>query len=401
MKIFPVPSAIDGRKWTLEELNSGGACDTRAAKLWVPTTVAADDFFVRVHETVHAKITPQVSSGTAAKKAGVTMEALQVAEDWRVNRFAAARRLVPSTGDYLGAETRAGIFRRAKTDREIALIEFSCFVGEVGEPVKYDRPPGEVEAIRETVRFVLESVTDTVRRGARGRRRSRWAAFEKMLCSKAGFQKFTIPLAKMIDVYFPPNPSKPGAGHGGQLPAKVSGVNDVRWTEPRIEVAPMSVCRRVVRPPSPRPSDCGTVPRFLHRYCDGSGTIWSRKRRQAGGTVLIDGSGSMNWDEEKLVKAMQRAPGTRVAVYSDNRLLVVGEGGRLASYDWLIDRLPGGNGCDGRALDWLLSQEAPRTWVTDMGVTDRNGDHSQAAIDACLNRVKRGAVRVVHSVDRL
>jgi hypothetical protein len=395
-----VPSAIDGRKWTLEEAPAGGACDTRGAKLWVPTTAHADDFFVRVHETIHAKITPQVSATSAAKKAGVTIEALQVAEDWRVNRHALDLGLVPAAGDYLGAESRAGIFRRVKTDREVALIEFSCFLGAVGEPVKYDRPADEVRAIRETCQTGLDNVIDSVRRGRRGRRGS-WRVFEsRILNRKLGFQRVSVPLARMIDVYFPPNPSKQGAP-GGSVPPKTAGVKDCRWTEPRIEVAPMSVCRTIVRPPAPRPSDCGTVPRFMHRYADGSGTIWARKRRQAGGTVLIDGSGSMEWSEESLVKAMRRAPGTRIAVYSDDRLLIVGEGGKLADYGWIEPRLPGGNGSDGRALDWLLSQEAPRTWITDFGVTDYSGDHSDAAIEACRARVARGGVRVVPSADRL
>jgi len=398
-KIYPVPAAIDGRKWTAAEVHQGGACDTRQAKIWTPTGLTPDDFFVRLHETMHARVTPQVRADSAARKAKVTLSALQHAEDYRVNRELDLRDLIPD-GDWIGAPMRALIGQRMRTDREIALAELSTGIGCYGgPPIIYEhRTTAEVDEIRDTLLVIVRECRERVKRTPRGRHHGR---FDKIMSSKAGFQKFSLPLAAMIDEYYPENPPPAGGAPGGKMPPPSRSATDCRWTEPKIETAPLSVCRRVVPAPAPRPSDCGTVPRYLHRYCDGSGTIWARRAKLPGGTVLIDGSGSMCWDDESLERVIRRAPGCRIAVYSDDRLLIVGEGGRLADADWVIGRLPGGNGSDGRALDWLLSQEAPRTWVTDYGVTDAKGNHTQRAIDACRERVARGGVRVVLSADRV
>jgi len=85
-----------------------------------------------------------------------------------------------------------------------------------------------------------------------------------------------------------------------------------------------------------------------------------------GGTILVDASGSMgDWDNVK--KWCVEAPQATVAYYAGGH----GEGWlyiyAMNGYRAADIRKPdgGGNTVDGRAIDWLLSQPAPRIMITD------------------------------------
>ena len=89
---------------------------------------------------------------------------------------------------------------------------------------------------------------------------------------------------------------------------------------------------------------------------------------EAGGTILVDASGSMgSWDQVK--EWCEKAPFGTIAYYAGWRarggLYVYARNGKHA-----VDIVhPDGrdNMVDGPAIDWLLQQPGPRTMVTDRG----------------------------------
>jgi len=149
--------------------------------------------------------------------------------------------------------------------------------------------------------------------------------------------------------------------------------------------------------------DEGTVPNAMHRYAS-DGRIFSTRRRGAGGTILIDASGSMNIDNAMLAKFVDRAPMATVAIYAgdniDGGIVIVAKDGKVAEPRDISDcrdDLGCGNVVDGPALDWLGAQPQPRIWVCDghvTGVDDRC--HTNLDIDAGIKVRQYNVKQVTH-----
>jgi hypothetical protein len=96
------------------------------------------------------------------------------------------------------------------------------------------------------------------------------------------------------------------------------------------------------------------------------GHIFAKDR--PGGTLLIDYSGSMQWDVEKLQAALRAMPALTIAIYFGDRghgkLIVIAEKGRWAEIPSVPD-MQRGNEVDIEALQWLASQKGPRLWLSD------------------------------------
>lgn len=181
-----------------------------------------------------------------------------------------------------------------------------------------------------------------------------------------------------------------------------------------------------LRAPHRRASDRGVNPRNIHRWCSDK-AVFSRKVRAQGGTVLIDGSGSMGWTHEQLVETVETIPAGTVAIYSgpiadyskrhnckmnDKEVpygalrIIAHEGRYIGDEVDAIHELPtgeqvlSGNLIDGPALVWLSQQEGPRIWVSDARVVGWSVTHeshlsNSAIYEYCLDLVKR------HRITRL
>ena len=113
------------------------------------------------------------------------------------------------------------------------------------------------------------------------------------------------------------------------------------------------------------------------------GRVFCRFKPQLGGTVLIDGSGSMSLSREDLEQIVTTAPASTVAIYSGcsttGTLTIIGTKGRIADTKGLAKaRVGNGNIVDGPALEWLGKQAEPRLWVSDGFVT---GKHDRTSVD--------------------
>jgi hypothetical protein len=112
------------------------------------------------------------------------------------------------------------------------------------------------------------------------------------------------------------------------------------------------------------------------------------------GTILIDASGSMgSWDRvREWVKA---SPFATVAYYAGGRdntgqLFVYARNGKRSPTITAPDG--GNNTVDGPAIDWLLTQKAPRIMVTDRGFCGAPDSHAQVIRLEHLER--RGLIEV-------
>ena len=116
--------------------------------------------------------------------------------------------------------------------------------------------------------------------------------------------------------------------------------------------------------------------------------------REAGGTILVDASGSMgDWNE--ILQWCEKAPFGTIAYYAGNgrsgALYVYARNGKRARE--IVNPHMGGNTVDGPAMDWLLTQAKPRLMITDRGFCDASDSEIQVYRLAELER--RGEIKVL------
>ena len=145
------------------------------------------------------------------------------------------------------------------------------------------------------------------------------------------------------------------------------------WGEMEVHIPPLTVNLqgRLKNGRYYRPADFGYNPKYINRYCVDK-KIFKQKQNVIGGTILIDASGSMDFNGIDILEIMQILPAVTIAMYNGSGntgdLRIVAKNGRRVSEQYL-DRYSGrGNVVDGPALDWLATMPARRIWVSDMHV---------------------------------
>jgi hypothetical protein len=374
MKISPLPEALDGHNWVVE--SGTGSCNTVSRTLLVPMGESDGDRFVRNHEMAHAKITPRHTASKLAEKYELSMDAMQVCEDLRVHRF-----LYKSGVDCCGCVTQEEMNRlieRASTSvRKIALLLVSGLYTDDHLRV--------VEALRPKV--TEDQLNDLLEKTQLIDRRMSTA---RNLFRPIGFKNGTAPAAKLFDALFPED-SDLSSPTESAVPLEALKSGEYRpvkhkaatWGTLNIETLPSSLLRHVPSISRKRTfRDEGACLAAPYRLPI-DGRIFSHFQPAQGGTVLIDGSGSMNLSREDLEKIVVTAPATTVAIYSgrstSGTLTIIGTKGRVATREALQKAVVGsGNIVDGPALNWLSKQAEPRIWVSDAYVT---GKHDRTSVD--------------------
>ncbi len=140
--------------------------------------------------------------------------------------------------------------------------------------------------------------------------------------------------------------------------------------------------------------DKGVAPRKIHRYTVDR-KIFTRKQNTYGGTILIDASGSMNFDGQDILDVMNEVPAVTIAMYNyfgwgntsgKGDIRIIARNGRRVNDDYLEEHSGGGNFIDLPALEWLGKQTPRRLWVSDMQVVGTNGsgkENLQQCLEAC------------------
>jgi len=131
-------------------------------------------------------------------------------------------------------------------------------------------------------------------------------------------------------------------------------------------------------------SDIGVKPSKVHRIITDK-KVFTRRKKVAGGSMLIDCSGSMGWSDDEVREIVRILPASSIAGYVGYSTELEGYNGDIriiakeGKYDdTAIDELGkyGANNIDLEALEWLSKQDEPRVWVTDQQVigVDSNGN---------------------------
>ena len=129
----------------------------------------------------------------------------------------------------------------------------------------------------------------------------------------------------------------------------------------------MRIARRNV------PITQGIDMRYAHRYMLDKAIF--RQRLLTEGGLMIDGSGSMRWTNDDLVRVMEALPAIRVGIYHGfwgstsggvyARICTLAKDGRFAVYPGRDPGASSGNDVDYEALQLLATWPKPRFWLSD------------------------------------
>ena len=187
-----------------------------------------------------------------------------------------------------------------------------------------------------------------------------------------------------------------GKGDDERPPSRGGG----RWATMSLkEDLPLEGRAKGVHSRKPRASDIGRVPRNISRLLfDPQKRIFGQRRRDLGGVVLIDQSGSMQLSNDDLWAIINVAPGATIIGYSHMpgytppNVWVLAEKGRVVKEN---DMPHGGRGncVDGPALMFAASKRRnssdPFIWICDGVVTDLN--------DQCRDNLTQEAIAMAHT----
>lgn len=365
--LYPLPEAIDGRHWVVER--GQGSINTAERILKVPLGSSESDRHVRNHELAHAKITPRHPVHALALKYEISIDALQAVEDLRVHRY--LRHVgIGRPGVLTQNDMHVLIKRCHHSRREVALLLVASMNTE-----------DHGRALRSLERFASHDfIADVVEKVRLIEKRMDSA---RLLFRPIGFKQATAPAAQLLDALFPE--SSGDEETSSQLPGDLircgamqpKSLGRVQWGTLAIQHLGLSMARALPRWSRGRSfREEGAMPLAPYRL-PVDGRIFVRKKRIIGGTVLVDGSGSMSLGAEQLEGILAAAPAATIAIYcgrgKKGTLTIVASRGRVISKEGLARARHGsGNVVDGPALRWLAQQSEPRVWVSDGAVTGVN-----------------------------
>ena len=362
----PFPEALpEGRGFEVVDAPSGtGGVDFPHQRMHVPLGEGPRDRFVRLHEMGHVRWTPTLDPGTQARQHGVSVDALQVCEDARINTNL----------------ERAG-FPMVTLGTDPA--ELAGFEHELREHLAVDPISAARRATHAQVAFTGRNPAGIARVLTHLSLGSAIRLAELVVATlldgpETGPIPFerTIVAARLLDQGLPLVQVEGSGEDGPGLPcfegSEIPGF--VPWGPMVVEVPPMYARRVPPRAQQWRPRDTGLRIRQVSRILTDR-KIFARKQRAQGGSLLIDCSGSMSISVEQIQRMLDVAPLVWVALYSgyhDSGVLrVVAREGRCVRPELVCAPASSYNVIDGPALQYLARQQPPRIWVCDGYVTGR------------------------------
>lgn len=404
-RIYPMPEGLLPGPWTVKASETPSVdLSSRVMEVSLDDTDIAA--YGRAHEMVHVKITPPAGSAELCAKHGISFVALQCIEDMRVHDFMSARN-IPRPA-YADKSTLLDKIRPIAKNAKM-LVSLLCatrFCEQSGSLTEAICESSEIDNCSEIISLyeLLCEVYDHFK-GMQYR--------DKPVTTLAGFETLTVPIAKLFDELFAGNGDQPQAIDPREYATRYGTdyASRTKWGEMfGPQKIPLSVPRKNRKGLQRTWRDEGVMPVAMHRL-PVDGRVFSRRRKDRGGTVLIDASGSMSFSSQDLADVIATAPGATIGVYAGDRtmgrLVIVAANGRMADRDEIDKALSvgadgelrgapmHGNVVDGPALRWLARQASPRIWYSDGGVTgeyDRTGfnlmvEVNQIAREADIERV--------------
>lgn len=349
---------------------------------------------VRLHEMGHLTYTPKKDPDKQCAKYGIPMDLLQVCEDARINTLMEKAHRLPMRN--LGETEDLTPFR----DGLKKLVDAGQHETALRQAVEFRvgmQFRNELQAARILRELDLEDALDIANAGLQHLKYKRSK-------SGLGFPKTVKAARAIMDALESRDILRDSPSDLGDTAKMCSpGGSTVRggmapWGRMEIEV-PKSLSTRHHAgrlTPKYRPADDGRRLRNVSRALT-DGRIFARKIKQEGGSLLIDGSGSMSMSPEDVAEILKMAPLAWVAIYgaqydSGKVKILARDGKCVAPADM---RSPGAcNVIDGPALELLAKQSTPRIWICDghvTGVGDRmtHGNILEAAKICSAANIKR------------
>ncbi|HEY1825410.1 MAG TPA: hypothetical protein VGG21_05555 [Acidimicrobiales bacterium] len=399
-----------GGAWTILEgttFRGGASCNLRDRILEVPLESSDVARVVRAHELMHARVSPHAEVLVRALD-DVSARALECAEELRVNTLIA--RLGFDVSLLRDGTEKPGVSALAESGRWDEVLYFLAAVLGTGAErdlfgaVRRARPTW-LAALRAVRKRALQIVS--LEAGAMGDTRLDDEGLPR------GYVASTLVLARLLSqcagARIPQGAEELRAFRrsleaGGRRPA--SG----RFAPLVFDASPVSIRTRGPRSSKRRASVCGPVLSYPGRLLtDERRRAFAQRRRERGGVVVIDQSGSMDVSEEELRALLRTAPEALVVGYSHRP----GDPGVTANA-WVLcnrgvvaEHCPTGNignGVDGPVLAWAAAQrraKEPFVWVTDGQVTDSHDYPDLALTKECATLVRRHRIQLVRELGDL
>lgn len=410
-KKLAVPELVLGLPWIVVE--GLGKASPKDRLFSAPMGEDPHSRAVRAHELAHVRYSPLDPGETllAYAREGGDPETLAVVEDARVNILAAYSG-VPLSQLYplslLSSLSKSISSLSSATTREAKLyLARVAFTLQVHVKVSALDPHPEAGEIVRMTYSLLDKLAQVLGPIAP----EIYRIHERLLANPYSFD-MAKKCARAFDLLFPkdpevgplarqlleielspsPSPIRPGAYD-----------ENAHWLPMRVQRAPL------IRPiqealASKRPADFGPffAPHRLPPVGDGLVFLGRRPGLHAGG-ILIDDSGSMSISPSDLLSLVSSAPFALVAKYSSQEkygtLLVLASRGRLAGPEDITRDLGPGNGIDGPALRWLVTNaRPPYLWVTDTYVTGAGDRYNARLLRECMSIVSRHKVKICYTV---
>lgn len=396
---------------------------------------------VRVHEMVHARISPTSVPQALIEQLGVSTNAIRIAEEMRVNLVArhvanqfdskARIRVGDLVGDvaHLSDGSEKGLADSC-VERNSWNDALSLFLGtyntEVHKVVK--RRLIKNPMFKENLAFIEKDMDsngwkfDTRRFTPISRRRLTstdplkfsWVekSEEHSVLIPEGFMLRTFPLANKIEGWMQQPPA--------ELEKELKQTNARRrrdtgsqWEHLRFGMTSLTENTGSFIGKRKRPAMTGKYPSRPDRLLtDPERRIFREVVRARGGVVVFDCSGSMGVSHETVRETVKQFAGALIVVYTNNtngggapNAWVVAKNGRMITEsDFNELPLHCGNGVDGPILRWALRQRKSNKdfilWVSDGQVTGKNDDMHDDLIRECANLSVRNNIVGVDTCDQ-
>lgn len=374
---------------------------------------------VRLHELIHARVSPSNLPNSLCDQLGVSLNAVRIAEEVRVNLIGRGiGRRSPDIGDTRFAADGSElsickeIVKRGSWNDAVSMF-FTTYHTDAHKTVVRALGKNQdwknafrviTKTLRKTINWDFDKTGMTYWVSHTDPHMFRWVAdgksgrVEEELIP-AGFVRFTIPTATMIDdiLATPPDQfassKKKSARDYGEEKNYSSGYGK-NWAELRFGITSLTESTSRFMGRRKRPAMTGKYPSRPDRLLtDPERRIFREFVRGGNAVIIFDCSGSMGVTHETVRNAVEKFAGATIAVYSHNpnsvaNAWVVARNGRMISEsDFHELPLSSGNGVDGPILRWALKQRRTSKdfvlWVSDGYATGENDECDDGYIREC------------------
>lgn len=421
--VKPVPEAIDGQEWEVTGSPKEGHTDSARKRMTVPVLDTPVDQYIRNHEMAHAKWSPEKKP----RVEGVDDLQLQCVEDMRMNRLLKTAGIDTMVDVTEGSESAIEKYKAIK-DEDISFGA-GQLMASMGTKL-FGRLKGAANTReKEIARMVKNELLsahpdkptfdDTVRAAKLFAELVAQAEEDESQEQSNDGEEGDGNMDEVLN-YF-------GFGDEESIEEEESEAEDnlkptdegrtlvwgkceiVREEMPIVHAPKLEGIKKIA-------TDTGVVPTNMSRYCTDMKIFNHKRKKDGGGSVVIDCSGSMHLTAGEIKEYLKKYPAATIGLYGASNthglgyVVIIAENGRMIDTDRLgeiqRERFSGGNLVDGPALDWLAKQGKTRVWVSDGYVTGMSpgsgyygeGTARNLVID-CANKCKKYGITRVLGLD--